>query len=230
MSNPLYHSARLEPTKKEYIEEVYENHDDYHSLKHFAEKAVANNISYIKAQLNGASNLRNLIKMLCRVDEVNITLPEKTLNTKIRGENLTGATKIDIAPQHLKSIDKITRSTKLSKGGVIRVCILRELNKVASREGLLHEPRQSDIQSSWEGFKEDTEDLFASLITKLETRLVTQFETTQQKVKRDPKAQDELIAHYQNYFRESAGYERLLETERGQEILSGLEDLPHGDG
>lgn len=230
MSNSPYHSARLEPTTKEYIEEVYENHDDYHSLKHFAEKAVANNIPYIEAQLSGASDLRSLIKVLCRVDEINIVLPEKTLNTKIRGENLTGATKIELSPQQLRSIDKITRSTELFKGGVIRVCILRELNKVASLDGSLYEPRQSDIQSSWAGFEEDTEDLFASLITKLETKLVTQYETTQQKVERDPKAQDELIAHYQNYFRDSAGYERLLETKRGQEILSGLEDLPHGDG
>jgi hypothetical protein len=148
----------------------------------------------------------------------------------LRDENLSTATKIEISPQHLNSIDKIIRSTELTKGGVIRVCIIRELYHLSSLEELLYEPRQSDIQSSWEGIEENVEVLFSSLLSRLETKLVIHLDSTRQKVANDPKARDALSAHYRNYFQGSVGYERLQESERGEDVLRGLEKLPHGEG
>jgi hypothetical protein len=227
MSRAAYHTIRLEPTMKDYINEVHENHERYNSTKHFGEKAVANNSEYIERQVKGAADLRRLIQALCRVDGISIELPERTFNTKLRDENLSSATKLELTPQQLNSIEKITRSTGLSKGGVIRVCLIRELYKISSQDGLLYEPRKSDIQSSWYAVEANIEELFSSLQTKLETKFVKQLSSTQQKVQQDPKARNELIAHYENYFRESVGYERLQGTERGKAILEGLESLPH---
>jgi hypothetical protein len=227
MSKTTYHTVRLEPTMKDYIEEVYENHERYNSIKHFGEKAVANNSAYIENQVKGAANLRRLIQALCRVDGISTELPERTFNTKLRDENLSSATKLELTPQQLNSIEKITRSTGLSKGGVIRVCLIRELYKISSQDWLLYEPRKSDIQSSWYAIEGNIEELFSSLQSKLETKFVKQLSSTRQKVQQDPKARNELIAHYENYFRESVGYERLQGTERGKAILEGLESLPH---
>lgn len=227
MSKTTYHTVRLEPTMKDYIEEVYENHERYNSIKHFGEKAVANNSEYIENQVKGAANLRRLIQALCRVDSISTELPERTFNTKLRDENLSSATKLELTPQQLNSIEKITRSTGLSKGGVIRVCLIRELYKVSSQDWLLYEPRKSDIQSSWYAIEGNIEELFSSLQSKLETKFVKQLSSTRQKVQQDPKARDELIAYYENYFREYVGYERLQGTERGKEILKSLESLPH---
>lgn len=230
MVETLYHTVRLEPTKKDYIEEIHENYEGYNSTKHFAEQSVANNSRYIETQVKGADDLRRLIKALCRVDGISTELPERTFNTKLRDENLSSSTKIEISSQYLNSIDKIIRSTELTKGGVIRVCIIRELYHLSSLEGLLHEPRQSDIQSTWKGIEEDVEVLFSSLLSRLETKLITHFGSTRQKVADDPKAGKELVAHYENYFRDSVGYERLQESERGRDVLSGLEALTHGEG
>ena len=229
MSSATYHSVRLEPTMKDYIEEVHENLETYHSIKHFSEQAVANNAEYLERQIKGADDLRQLIRVLCRVDGISINLSEDTIPTKLRDETLSSATKLELTPQQLNSIEKITSSTGLRKGGAIRVCLIRELYKLSSRNELLHEPRQSDIQSSWTSIESNVEELFSSLQSKLETKFVKQLDDTQQKVKADPKARDEVIAHYENYFEDSAGYERLQETERGRKILSGLESLPHGD-
>jgi hypothetical protein len=92
---------------------------------------------------------------------------------------------------------------------------------------LLYEPRKSDIQSSWYAIQGNIEELFSSLQSKLETKFVKQLSSTRQKVQQDPKAHKALIAQYENYFRESVGYERLQGTERGKEILKSLESLPH---
>jgi hypothetical protein len=215
---------------KDYIEEVRENHGAYNSIKHFSEQAVATNIEYLRDQVKGADDLRKLLRVLCRVDGINISLSDETIDTKLRAETLSSATKLDLTPQALNSIEKVTTSTGLSKGGVIRICLIRELYKLSSLDRLLHEPRKSDIQSSWTSIESNVEELFSSLQSKLETKFVDQLDYTQQKVQQDPKARDEVIAHFENYFIDSAGYERLRRTERGQEILSGLETLPHGEG
>jgi hypothetical protein len=225
MSKTTYHTVRLEPTTKDYIEEVHENHEQYNSTKRFTEQAVAKNAEYIERQVKGAADLRQLIQVLCRVDGISTELPEGAFNTKLRDENLSSATKIDISHQPLNSIDKVTRSTELTKGGVIRLCIIRELYRLSSFSWLLHEPRQSDIRNSWENIEENVEILFSSLLSRLETKLVTNFDSTRQKIAADPKAEEALNAHYQNYFQDSAGYERLQEDERGKAILAGLEDL-----
>lgn len=230
MRNSTYHTVRLEPTAKDYIEEVHENDGDYNSIKHFSERAVANNAEYLEGQVKGADDLRQLIRVLCRVDGISVNLPEDTIPTKLRDETLSSATKLELAPQQLSSIEKITSSTGLRKGGAIRVCLIRELYKLSSRNGLLHEPRQSDIQSSWTSIESNVEELFSSLQSRIETKFVKQLDGTQQKVREDPKARDEMIAHYENYFQKSAGYERLQEIERGKAILEGIESLPHGDG
>lgn len=230
MSSATYHSVRLEPTMKGYIEEVHENHETYNSMKHFSERAVANNAEYLESQVKGADDLRKFIRVLCRVDGISVNLSEDTIHTKLRDESLNNATKLELSPPQLNSIEKITSSTGLRKAGAIRVCLIRELFELSSQDGLLHEPRQSDIQSSWTSIESNVEELFSSLQSKLETKFVKQVDGTQQKVQRDPKARDEVIAHYENYFQESAGYERLQGTERGKAILDGIELLPHGDG
>jgi hypothetical protein len=215
---------------KDYIEEVHENHELYNSIKHFSEQAVANNAEYLERQVKGADDLRRLIRLLCRVDGISVNLPNETIDTKLRDEPLNSATKLELTPQQLNSIEKITLSTGLSKGGAIRVCLIRELYKLSSLDWVLHEPRQSDIQSSWTSIGSNVEELFSSLQSRLETKFVRQLDATRQKVREDPKARDEVIAHYEHYFEDSAGYERLQATERGQAILSGLEELPHGKG
>jgi hypothetical protein len=214
---------------KDYIEEVHEKLDAYNSIKHFSERAVANNVEHLEKQVKGADDLRRLIRVLCRVDGISISLTEDTISTKLRDEALSSATKLELTPQKLNSIEKITSSTGLRKAGAIRICLIRELYKHSSSDGLLHEPRQSDIQSSWNSIESSVEELFSSLRSKLETRLVRQLDSTQQKLDQDPKARDEVFAHYEHYFEDSAGYERLQETERSEEILSGIEELPHGE-
>jgi hypothetical protein len=230
MGKTTYHTIRLEPTAKDYTEEVHENHEDYNSIKHFSERAVANNADYLERQVKGADDIRQLIRVFCRVDGISINLSEDTIPTKLRNETLSTATKLDLTPHQLNSIEKITSSTGLKKGGAIRVCLIRELYQLSSRDELLHEPRQSDIQSSWTSIESNVEELFSSLQSKLETKFLNQLDDTQQKMKTDPKARDEVIAHYKNYFWESAGYQRLQETERGRAILEGIESLPHGEG
>jgi hypothetical protein len=229
MSSATYHSVRLEPTMKEYIEEVHEKLETYHSIKHFSERAVANNAEYLERQVKGADDLRQLIRVLCRADGISISLSEDTIGTKLRDEALNSATKLELTPQQLNSIEKITTSTGLTKGGAIRVCLIRELYKLSSSDELLHEPRQRDIQSSWTSIESNVEELFSSIQSKLETKFVKQLDNTRRKVQEDPKARDEVIAHYEHYFEDSAGYKRLQRTERGREILSGLESLPHGE-
>ena len=230
MSSAAYHSVRLEPTMKDYIEEVHEKLETYHSIKHFSERAVANNVEHLEKQVKGADDLRRFIRVLCRVDGISISLTEDTISTKLRDEALSSGTKLELTPQQLNSIEKITSSTGLRKAGAIRVCLIKELYKHSSSDGLLHEPRQSDIRSSWDSIESSVEELFSSLQSKLETKLVKQLDSAQQKLDQDPKARDEVLAHYEHYFKHSAGYERLQGTERSQKILSGIEDLPHGDG
>jgi len=215
---------------KDYIEEVRENHGGYNSIKHLSERAVANNAEHLERQVKGADNLRQLVRVLCRVDGISVSLSEDTIPTKLRDEALSSATKLELTPQQLNSIEKITTSTGLSKGGTIRICLIRELYKLSSSDELLHKPRRSDIQSSWTSIESNVEELFSSLQSKLETKFVKQLDDTHRKVQEDPKARDEVIAHYEHYFEDSAGYERLQETERGQAILSGIEELPHGEG
>jgi hypothetical protein len=230
MSRFSYHTFRTEPTAIAYIEEVYKNHERYNSIKHFSEQAVANNSKNLEHQFKGAADLRRLIQALCRVDGIRMEPPEKSFNTKLKDENLTSATKIELTPQQLKSIQQITTATELSKGGAIRVCLVRELYKISSEDWVLHEPRKSDIESSWYSIENSVEDMFSSLYSKLETKVVKQLDSTQEKLKEDPKAREEVIAHYKNYFQGSSGYERLQKTDRGKAILEGIESLPHGDG
>lgn len=230
MTNTVYKTVRLERAQKDYVNEVSENLDAYNSIKHFAERAVVNNIESIEQEVKGAADLKRLIQALSRVDSIDVEFPERTLNTKIADRNFTTSTKIEIAPPMLTSIDEVANSTALSNGGVIRACIIRELYLVSSSDEVLHEPRRSDIEQSWNSIKNNIEMLYSTLLAQLETKFVAQWESTQSALEADQKARDALVAHYQNYFKDSVGYERLQENEFGEEMLSNLEALPHGTG
>jgi hypothetical protein len=230
MTNTVYQTARLERTQKDYVNEVSENLDAYNSIKHFAERAVANNVEPIEQEVKGAADLKRLIQALSRVDSIDVEFPERTFNTKIADQNFTTSTKIEIAPPMLTSIDEVANSTALSNGGVIRACIIRELYLVSSSDEVLHEPRRSDIEQSWNSIKNNIEMLYSTLLAQLETKFVAQWESTQSALEADQKARDALVAHYQNYFKDSVGYERLQDSEFGEEMISNLEALPHGTG
>jgi hypothetical protein len=230
MTNTVYNTVRLERAQKDYVNEVSENLDAYNSIKHFAERAVVNNIESIEQEVKGAADLKRLIQALSRVDSIDVEFPERTFNTKIADQNFTTSTKIEIAPPILTSIDEVANSTALSNGGVIRACIIRELYLVSSSDEVLHEPRRSDIEQSWNSIKNNIEMLYSTLLAQLETKFVAQWESTQSALDADQKARDALVAHYQNYFKDSVGYERLRESEFGEEMVSNLEALPHGTG
>jgi hypothetical protein len=230
MTNTVYNTVRLERAQKDYVNEVSENLDAYNSIKHFAERAVVNNIESIEQEVKGAADLKRLIQALSRVDSIDVEFPERTFNTKIADQNFTTSTKIEIAPPILTSIDEVANSTALSNGGVIRACIIRELYLVSSSDEVLHEPRRSDIEQSWNSIKNNIEMLYSTLLAQLETKFVAQWESTQSALEQDQKARDALVAHYQNYFKDSVGYERLQDSEFGEEMLSNLEALPHGTG
>ena len=230
MSESTFHTVRLERITKDYVNEACEHLDAYNSIKHFAERAVVDNVESIEQDVKGAADLKRLIQALSRADSIDVEFPERTFNTKIADQNFTTSTNIEIAPPMLTSIDEVANSTAMSNGGVIRACIIRELYLISSSDDLLHEPRRSDIEQSWNSIKNNIEMLYSTLLAQLETKFVTQWESTQSALEQDEKARDELVAHYQNYFKESVGYERLRESEVGEEIISNLEMLPHGRG
>jgi len=230
MNRSTSHSVRLERITKDYINEACENLDAYNSIKHFSERAVANHAGYLEQEVRGAADLKRLIQALCRVDEIDIGFSKESFNTKIADQRFTTTTRVELDPAELKPVDEISRSTEMSKGDAIRACIIRELYEISSSDELLHEPRQSDIEQSWSSISSNIDELYSTILAKLETRLVAQWESTQSALEADQKARDALVSHYQNYFKDSVGYERLQESEFGEEMLSNLEALPHGTG
>jgi len=228
MNESISQTVRLERVMKTYINEACETLDSYHSIKYFSEQAVLNNISGIKREVEGAADLKRLIQALSRVDSIEIEFPERTFNTRIADQDLTTSTRIEVPPPVLASVDETANSTAMSNGGVVRACILKELHKISSSDELLHQPRQDDIKQSWDSVKYNIDLLYSVLVAQLETKFITQWRPTRAALRSDKKAKKELVAHYQNYFKGSDGYERLKKSNSGEEILSHIEMLSHG--
>lgn len=228
MSKNIYQTVRLERVMKTYINESCENLDSYHSIKHFCEQAVLDNISAIEQEVKGAADLKGLVQALSRVDSIEVEFPERTFNTKIADQNLATSTKVELPPPVLASVDETANSTAMSNSSVVRACIIKQLYEISSSSELLHEPRRSDIKRSWYSIKNNIDMLYSMLVAQLETKFIAQWQSTQRALEQDKKARQELIAHYQNYFKGSDGYARLQQGDLGAEILSRLEILPHG--
>ncbi|WP_152024116.1 hypothetical protein [Natronomonas moolapensis] len=230
MGETIYQTVRLERVMKTYINEACENLDSYHSIKHFCEQAVLNNISAIEQEVKGAADLKRLVQALSRVDSIELEFPKKTFNTKIANQKLATSTKVELPPQVLASVDETANSTAMSNSSVVRACIIGQLYEISSSSELLYEPRRSDIKQSWYSIKNNIDMLYSMLVAQLKTKFIAQWQSTQRALEHDKNARQDLIAHYQNYFKDSVGYERLQESKSGEEILSNLEALPHGTG
>ncbi len=166
---------------KTYINEACENLNSYHSIKHFCEQAVLNNISAIEQEVKGAADLKGLVQALSRVDSIEVEFPERTFNTKIADQNLATSTKVELPPPVLASVDETANSTAMSNSSVVRACIIKQLYEISSLSELLHEPRQSDIERSWYSIKNNIDMLYSMLIAQLETKFQSMRASIQQK-------------------------------------------------
>lgn len=209
----------------QYIKESHGELQQYNSIKHFTERAVNNNAEEIYKLVRGADDVRRFLEEFSAVEGIEIPIPEADAPTQINDEQVERMTRIGLDPESLERISDIQDSTAMTRSEVIRICVIWELAEVCKHDGVLESPHDRRIRSTQSAIQRNFEYLFRTAKTSLEYEIVEQTESTRQSLLMNQRTTQDLRDHYENYFKHSPGYQRLVDEYDAGAIFEQFEEL-----
>jgi hypothetical protein len=212
---------RMTESMKLMEEDIVDNNIS-RNKKEFREQSVENNIKDISEMVSGQKNIREFATKINRdVDWIAVQLDDVELNTRLSiPENLSEAGKLDIDEGKHDMLNSCSRSTKMSKSGLIRVCMIKELHRVKEN---LCQTDALQIQNRWLAIKRKLDKANDLLIDKLHYAISPGLVTVRSGRDRERTNVFYLKEHY-NEFKDTKGFEYMEETENGRHIINVIEE------
>jgi hypothetical protein len=195
------------------------------TIQGFVEYAVAENVEYLQRKLEGADDIRNLCEHISDINGVELKIPKYNFNARLVDKNLNRRVLADLRVKDEERISEIRDCTDLERAKVIRLCLLQQLYEIANETDLFEYPKDEIIQDSWLPAKKTIDSTFPRMRFELHLRVVEQEEFLSNRIKRDQHSGRRLRGYYENYFRRTAGHDRMVEDKLGAETLDRLESV-----
>lgn len=211
---------RMTETMKLMEEDIVDN-DIFRNKKEFREESVSSNIIDISEMVSGQKHIREFATKINRdVDWIDVELDDVELNTRLSiPENLSEAGKLDIDEAKHDILNSCSRNTKMSKSGLIRVCMIRQLYHL---EGYLSHTDRLQVSSRWLVIKRKLDKANNLLVHKLYYGINPEVVKTRSRRDRERTNIFYLKEHY-NEFKDTEGFEYMQEIQNGQQIISVIE-------
>lgn len=203
--------------------DVVDRTDRYDSVSAFYRRSIAGNVKQLHQLAAGGRQARQLIELLTVIRGINERIPQDNARAALMDENLTGARpRVELSPEHLEVLNRLTAETGLSRSEVIRRCIFRQLHRLGQRSDLLSGWRQQRITRTWGEVKSGLHRPRVQCHDILRRRFVDEYEETLRKIDQDPAPFEAFAEEYTSNFYGSDDYHNL--KQRGSEPFSYVEN------
>ncbi|WP_232688581.1 ribbon-helix-helix protein, CopG family [Halobacterium zhouii] len=203
--------------------EVVDQADKYDSVSAFYRRSIAGNVKQLHQFAAGGRQARQLIELLTVIRGINERIPEDEARAALVDEDLSGARpRVELSPEHLEILDRLTSETGLSRSEIIRRCLFRQLHRLGQRSGLLSGWREKRITRTWEEVRTGLHRPRVQCHDILRRRFVDEYEQTLRNIEQDPGPFEAFAEEYTSNFYGTDGYQEL--EQRGSEPLSYVEN------
>lgn len=207
--------------KKTIVPEV----DTFDSTKEFYEIAVKNNVLKIQALGTGGLRAQVLIELLDGLRGITVRVPEDDARAVLPNSELRESpSKLELSPKHVGVLDDIKLETGLSQSEIVRRCVLRQLNKLTQKYGLLTGWRKRGVLKTWEEVEAGLQRPGLQCYDVLQRRFVDEVELTQRRIEEDPAGFRPFAEEYTEKFYESKAYKQLREK-RPERVFRNVENV-----
>lgn len=208
-----------------YIKDAKDSWNRVGTIQGFVDLAVAENVRYFQQKLRGTDDIRDIREYLSDINGIELELPEYSLNARLVQENLDRRVLVDVDPEEEECLTAIRDCTGLERSKIIRLCLLKQLYRIANETVLYEYPKDETIEDAWLPAKKAIDSTFPRMVYELHLQVVEQEEFLLSRIERDRHNGDRLHGYYENHFCHTAGYNRMMEDELGAETLSCLESV-----
>lgn len=208
-----------------FIKDAKDSRNRVGTIQGFVDIAVTENVRYFQKRLRGTDDIRNVCEYLSDINGIILELPEYNLNTRLVQKNLDRRVLVDLDPSQEECLTEIRDCTGLGRSKVIRLCLLKQLNRIANETDLYEYPKDETIEDGWLPAKKAIDSTFPRMVYELHLQVVEQEEFLRSRIERDQHSGDRLQGYYENHFYHTAGYDRMMEDELGAETLDCLESV-----
>lgn len=217
--------VRVTKQSHRFIREAKEKIDAIGTIQGFVESAVAKEVQYLQSNLEGTDDIRELCEYLSEINGVDLVLPDQDLNARLVSKNLNRRIHVDLCPESQESITAVQDCTELDRAKIIRLCILARLYNLSTGTSLFRYPKNETIEDAWLPAKKTIDSIFRRMVYELHLQIVEQEEFLRNCINRDQDSGERLQGYYQNYFCPTVGYDRVMDTQLGEEAISCFESI-----
>ncbi len=208
-----------------YIKDAKDRWKQVGTIQRFVDIAVTENVRYFQKRLRGTDDIRNVCEYLSDINGVKLEFTEYNLNARLVQENLQRRVLVDLDTEEEECLTAIRDCTELERSKIIRLCLLKQLYRIANETDLYEYPKDETIEDAWLPAKKAIDSTFPRMVYELHLQVVEQEEFLRSRIERDQLSGKRLQAYYKNHFCPTAGCKRLREDELGAEILDTLEAI-----
>lgn len=216
-------SARMTERMQRIIEEVISNHPMYDTKSRFIRESIETKIYDISELISGQKGIRDFLAYL---EEDVDWVYRNQYNTDITGKidkdkdtPVVGNT--DINPDKNEILKKCSRSSKLSKSSIIRICMIKNLYDMRD---MLNKSNKLKIEERWLFIRSQLLRVKTMLINDLYFALDKEF--VESKIESDMEERNlfHIKQHYKR-FKNTNGYSYVEDTDKGQELIDILDKV-----
>jgi hypothetical protein len=208
-----------------FIKDAKDSWNRVGTIQGFADLAVTENVRYFQKRLRGTDDIRDFCSQLSDVNGIELELPEYSPNARLVKENLDRRVLVDLDSTKEECLTEIRDCTGLGRSKIIRLCLLKQLYRIANETDLYEYPKNETIEDAWLPAKKAIDSTFPRMVYELHLQVVKQKEFLRSRIERDQHSGDRLQGYYENHFYHTAGYDRVMEDELGAETLDCLESV-----
>lgn len=203
---------------------IVEQTEEYHSLKHFVECSIRNNVGELAEMVAGSYRMLELIDLLNDVEHIHESPPELTAKARIKDENVSGKGVVpEVSRNTFSQINHVVDNVELDMSQVVRRCIFFELARLADQTGLLDAWEKNEIQGTCLLLKKE----LISIETRFYEILYRHFDKlgaeTEKVVRLDPNFAG-FAEYYSKHFYGTDTYQRII-GDHGERTMNCVENI-----
>lgn len=199
--------------------------DNIDSTKEFYEIAVKSNALKIQALSAGGLRAQVLIEVLDELRGITVQVPEDEVKAVLlNSETRDSPSRLELSPKHVGVLDDVALETGLSQSEIVRRCVLRQLNKLTQKYGILSGWRKRAVLNMWEKVEKRLQRPRLQCYDSLQRKFLDEVELTQRRIEADPAGFEPFAEEYTEEFYESKAYKQLRE-QRPERVFRNVENV-----
>lgn len=203
-------------------EDLVPSLEQYDSLSDFTRQAINSQARPLRSIASGGNTAKRLVNLFSEVRHIDVELPDRSAEARIKNEDLRDNTSISLEPQVYSWLKDIQKETNLGRGEATRYCKVIQLAEVAKGTDVLPDWAEVSLILTSRKLRNSLVRPKLSLFHIFVEHFTVHLEDTEYFIERDPRPFRDFSEAYRDDFYETQSYDQL--TELGERAINNVEN------